>query len=145
MKGFFKMKRKPKNPSFDELKLMLPAALITNGLALVGIALFGIFEGVSWRAFTGLLFGNILFVTNFILMGTGAVSTVSKSTAKQGQLTANLSYASRYIGLFILLSLGLVLKIIDPIPTFIPLFIPKIHYTLEYTIFKKRFTDLDNI
>ena len=41
------MKRKPKNPAFEELRDMLPTALIINGFAMVGIAVYGIFEGIT--------------------------------------------------------------------------------------------------
>lgn len=128
------MKRKPKNPAFEELKTMLPAALIVNGLALIGIALYGIFEGVTWRALTGLAYGNILSAGNFILIGRTAVSTVSKANEKKGRFFANMSYGARYIGLFLLLAAGFMLKITDMVPAFVPLFIPKLHYTLKYLL-----------
>ncbi len=139
------MKRKPKNPAFDELKEMIPIALIVNGLIMVGIALYGIFEGITWRAMTGLLLGDLLFIGNFILAGAGAVSAVTKATAKQGQFSANMSYGLRYIGLFAVLALGLTLKVIDIIPAFLPLFIPKLHYTVQYVFFGKEKTNLDKI
>ena len=128
------MKRKPKNPAIDELKTMLPMFLIVNGLLLIGLALYGFFEGITWRAFTGMLLGNLLCVGNFILTGAAAVNTVTKSTAKKGQLYANLSYGGRYIGLFVCIALGLTLKVIDIIPSFVPLFVPKLHYTIKYTL-----------
>ncbi len=128
------MKRRPKNPAFEELKTMLPAALVVNGLALIGIALYGIFEGVTWRALTGLAYGNILSAGNFILIGSTAVSTIAKATEKKGKFFANASYGARYIGLFLLLAAGFMLNIIDMIPAFIPLFIPKLHYTLKYLL-----------
>lgn len=139
------MKRKPKNPAFDELKEMIPIALIVNGLIMVGIALYGIFEGITWRAMTGLLLGDLLFIGNFILAGAGAVSAVTKATAKQGQFSANMSYGLRYIGLFAVLALGLTLKVIDIIPAFLPLFIPKLHYTVQYVFFGKEKINLDKI
>ena len=128
------MKRRPKNPAFEELKTMLPAALVVNGLALVGIALYGIFEGITWRALTGLLFGNLLSAGNFILIGSTAVSTIAKATEKKGKFFANASYGARYIGMFLLLAAGFMLNIIDMVPAFIPLFIPKLHYTLKYLL-----------
>lgn len=139
------MKRKPKNPAYDELKEMIPTALIVNGLIMVGISLYGIFEGITWRAMTGLLLGNLLFAGNFILAGAGAVSAITKSSAKQGKVSASISYGARYIGLFACLAIGLTLKIIDLIPAFLPLFIPKIHYTVQYVFFKKEYRDLDSI
>lgn len=139
------MKRKPKNPSYDELKAMIPTVLISNGLILIGISLYGIFEGTTWRALTGLLLGNLLFAGNFILAGAGAVSTITKATAKQGKVYATLSYGARYIGLFLCLAGALRLDIIDIIPAFLPLFIPKIHYTVQYVFFGKEYKDLDNI
>lgn len=133
------MKRKPKNPAFEELKDMLPTALIVNGLAMICIALYGIFEGVTWRAVTGLLFGDVLAFGNFVLLGMSAVGTLTKATAKKGQFFANASYGGRYIGLFVMLSVGLMLNIIDVAPAFVPLFIPKIHYTVKYTLKGKSF------
>ena len=139
------MKRKPKNPAYDELREMLPTALIINGLIMVGIALYGIFDGITWRAMTGLLIGDLLFAGNFILAGAGAISAVAKATAKQGKFFATFSYAARYIGLFACLALGLILNIIDIIPAFLPLFIPNVHYTVQYVFFGKELMDLDNI
>lgn len=128
------MKRKPKNPAFEELKTMLPVALIVNGLVLIGISLYGIFEGITWRAITGLACGNILSAGNFILIGRTAVSTVAKANEKKGKFFANMSYGARYIGLFLLLAAGFTLKIIDMVPAFVPLFIPKLHYTFKYLL-----------
>ena len=139
------MKRKPKNPAYDELREMLPTALLINGLIMVGIARYGIFDGLTWRAMSGLLIGDLLFAGNFILAGAGAISAVAKATAKQGKFFATFSYAARYIGLFACLALGLVLNIIDIIPAFLPLFIPKVHYTIRYVFFGKELKDLDNI
>lgn len=139
------MKRKPANPSYAELKNMLPMFLIVNGLLLIGLALYGIFEGITWRAFTGMVLGNLLCAGNFILTGASAVNTVAMSTAKKGQLYANLSYGGRYIGLFVCISLGLVLKVIDIIPAFVPLFVPKLHYTIKYTFAGNRLEDYGEI
>lgn len=135
------MKRKPKNLAFEELKDMIPAALIINGIAMVGIAIYGIFEGITWRAVTGLLYGDLLAAGNFILLGASAASTLTKATAKKGQFFANMSYGARYIGLFLLLAAGIMLNIIDIVPAFIPLFIPKLHYTFKYTLQGKSFDD----
>lgn len=135
------MKRKPKNPAYEELRDMLPTALIINGLVMVCTAVYGIFEGVTWRAVTGLLFGDALALGNFILLGMSAASTLTKATAKKGQFFANMSYGGRYIGLFVLLAIGLTLDIIDIVPAFVPLFIPKVHYTIKYTLKGKNFEE----
>lgn len=126
------MKRKPKNPALDELKAMLPMFLIVNGLALIGLAVYGFFEGITWRAFTGLLLGNLLCAGNFILLGAAAMKTVTQATEKKGKAYATVSYGGRYIGLFLCLAAGLYFKVIDVIPAFIPLFVPKLHYTITY-------------
>ena len=136
------MKRRPKNPALEELRGMLPTALIINGLAMVGIAVYGAFEGVTWRAMTGLLYGDLLMAGNFFLLGMSAVNTLTKANAKKGQFFANMSYGGRYIGLFLLLALGCILNFIDIIPAFVPLFIPKVHYTVEYTLKGEKFGDL---
>ncbi|MCM1054163.1 MAG: hypothetical protein NC394_01465 [Bacteroides sp.] len=135
------MKRKPKNPAFEELRDMIPAALIVNGLALVCIAVYGIFEGITWRAVTGLLYGDLLAAGNFILLGASAASTLTKATAKKGQFFANMSYGGRYIGLFLLLAAGIMLDLIDILPAFAPLFIPKLHYTFKYALQGKSFDE----
>lgn len=135
------MKRKPKNPAFEELRDMLPTALIVNGTVLVIIAIYGIFEGITWRAVTGLLYGDLLAAGNFILLGASASATVVKATAKKGQFFANMSYGARYIGLFLLLALGIWLNFAGILPTFAPLFIPKIHYTFKYALRGKSYDD----
>ena len=135
------MKRKPKNPAIDELKTMLPMFLIINGLVLIGLALYGIFEGITWRAFTGLLLGNLLCIGNFILIGASAVKTVAQATEEKGKLFANASYGGRYIGLFLCLAVGLYFKVIDIIPAFAPLFVPKLHYTIKYVFAGKSLDD----
>lgn len=138
------MKRKPKNPAYTELKDMIPTALIMNGAVLVGIALYGLFEGITFRAFTGLILGDILFICNFVLTGAGALSTVTKSDPKRGKFHANMYYGLRYIGLFLCLGGAMWLKIIDLVPAFLPLFIPKIHYTVKYALAGKNPPNLDN-
>lgn len=138
------MKRKPKNPAYSELKDMIPTALVTDGLILTGIAVYGFFEGITWRAITGFVLGNVLFILNFILTGAGALSTVTKSNAKQGKFHANMYYGLRYIGLFICLGGAMWLKAIDLIPAFLPLFIPKIYYTAKYLWAGKNPPNLDN-
>lgn len=141
------MRRKPKNPAFSELKQMLPAFLVTNGLLLIGIAFFGVFDGASYRVFTGLIVGNLLCVGNFCLIGASALSTVNRATAKKGQIFANLSYGGRYIGIFLILAAGLYFNVIDIIPAFVPLFIPKIHYVAFYLFWGKEpeNTDIQHI
>lgn len=139
------MKRKPKNPAYDELKEMMPAALIINGLVMIGISLCGIFDEITWRAMAGLLLGDLLFAGNFILTGAGAVATVTKATAKRGKVSAAVFYGARYMGLFACLALGLTLNIIDLIPAFVPLFIPKVHYTVKYVFFGKELKDSDSV
>ncbi len=133
------MKRKPKNPAFDELKAMIPAALVVNGAALLGIGIYGIFDEITWRTVLGLVYGNLLSLFNFILIGKTAVTTIAKATESKGKFFANMSYGIRYVGLFLFLAAGLWLKVIDPVPAFIPLFIPKLHYTFD-SIFGEKYT-----
>ena len=120
---------------------MLPMFLIVNGAVLIGLAVYGFFEGITWRAFTGLLFGNILCIGNFILMGAAAAKTVMQATEKQGKAHATVSYGVRYIGLFLCLAVGLYFKVIDIIPAFVPLFVPKLHYTIKYVFAGKSLDD----
>ena len=124
---------------------MLPMFLIVNGLVLIGLALYGFFEGITWRAFTGLLLGNVLCVGNFILLGAAAAKTVAQATAKKGKFYANVSYGARYIGLFLCLAAGLYFKVIDVIPAFAPLFVPKLHYTIKYVFAGKQLDDYGEI
>ena len=120
---------------------MVPMFLIVNGVALIGLAVYGFFDGITWRAFTGLLLGNILCAGNFILMGASATKTVMQATEKQGKAHATVSYGIRYIGLFVCLAIGLYFKVIDIIPAFVPLFVPKLHYTIKYVFAGKSLED----
>lgn len=123
---------------------MFPMFLIVNGLVLICLAVYGIFEGITWRAFTGLLLGNLLCIGNFILLGAAAAKTVTQATEKKGKAFATVSYGGRYIGLFLCIAAGLYFKVIDIIPAFAPLFVPKLHYTVKYIFTGNKYGDLNN-
>lgn len=135
------MKRRPKNPAAEELKLMLPFFLAVNALIFIGCGIYGLFEPLSWRAPLGILLGDALCAANFWLTGVTANKTLMAKNPKRGKNFAAASYGMRYIGLFLCYAAALMLGIIDIIPAFLPLFIPKLYYTFYYIFFANKGKD----
>lgn len=114
-----------------ELKNMLPALLIYNGLLLAGIIAVSFLEGFDWRFYTGVLVGNALMAGNFLLIGATANRILASRNSNKGRFFGNLSYGLRYIGIFAVLAILLTFEFISPFTAVIPLFYPKIYYTLD--------------
>ncbi len=119
-----------------ELKKMLPALMIYNGLLFVGITAVGFIAGFGWRLYTGAVVGNLLMVANFLLIGATANRILASRSSNKGRFYGNLSYGARYIGIFAVLALLLNFELISPFTAVIPLFYPKIYYTLDALLHK---------
>lgn len=130
------MKKKTENIALDELLRMLPFVLAANAAVLAVLIAYGAFNGFEWRDFTGLAVGNVIFAANFLLIGVTSGSVLRRRNEKKAQQLANISYGVRYVGMFAVLSLLLILKVITPIPALMPLFYPRLYYTF-YSIFTK--------
>lgn len=130
------MKKKKQNQAIAEIKQMLPTILLLNGIALIVFGVYGLWNHIDWRVFTGLAVGNAIALGNFVLLGVTANKALERKQERKAQFTANLSYGSRYLGTFVILAVCLIYKVIAVIPAVVPLFFPQIYYLVHYTFHK---------
>lgn len=123
--------KKHKNQAVEELKVMAPFLLSANIIIILSIVMIGFAFGFDYRLFTGLLTGNILAVSNFLLIGVTAGAITRTRQFKRGQFLGNFSYGARYIGIFVILAALLTFDLISPFTAVIPLFYPKLYYTIQ--------------
>ncbi len=115
-----------------ELKAMLPYLLVFNAAAVIVAVCVGLGFGFEWQVYTGLITGNVLMTANFLLIGVTADKIIRMKDFRKGKQLGSVSYALRYIGIFVILAGLLTVKVINPVAAVIPLFYPKIYYTFFY-------------
>ena len=120
------MKKKKENQAIAEIKQMTPTLLALNGVTLIGIGVYGLFNPLDWTAFTGLLVGNLVSLGNFALIGYTANKALERKQEKKARFTANFSYGARYIGMFAIYAACLMTGVIGVIPSVISPFLSRI-------------------
>ena len=78
----------------------------------------------------GGLYGIIIAVLNFFALGKTAQAALRRR-AKSAQTYMNIMYCVRYLGLFLLLTIGALAPFISLIAAAIPLFFPRIAITIR--------------
>lgn len=84
----------------------------------------------DYTLLTGGVYGIVIAVLNFFVLGKTAQTALRKN-AKSAQTYMNLMYCARYLGLFILLTIGALAPFINLIAAAIPLFFPRIAITIR--------------
>ena len=118
----------------EELKAMLPFIAVTDGAVILAALVLGFVYGFDWTVFSGLAVGNVIMLTNFVLVGFTAEKIVKCRDFRRGRTIGGISYGLRYAGMFAVLALLLSLKVINPITALVPLIYPKIYYTFFYAL-----------
>lgn len=117
-------------PIYEEMRSLAPYYLTACGVYLaVMLALF-FSLGHDYSLLIGAAYGCVLCAVNFLILGKTAQSAVKRS-AKSAQNYMNTMYCLRYLGLFLLLTLGALAPFINLIASVIPLFFPKILITIR--------------
>lgn len=124
------MALKKDEPIIEEMRLLLPYYLAVNAAYFLVIIVLFFALGFDYTLIIGAIYGNILTVTNFFLLGKSAQNAV-KRTAKSAQTYMNTMYCLRYMGLFALLAIAAVTPFVNLIAAIIPLFFPKIIITIR--------------
>ena len=123
-------------PVYQEMISLAPYYLAVCGIYLAVILVLFFALGYDYTLIIGAVYGMVLCVANFFLLGKSAQSATKRS-AKSAQTYMNTMYCLRYLGLFLLLAAAAMLPFINLIATVIPLFFPKIIITLRAIIEKK--------
>lgn len=109
---------------------LAPYFLAINVVFFAVVAVLFFAFDMDWTLLTGAVYGNVLCVANFYLLGKSAQSAL-KRNAKSAQTYMNTMYCLRYLGLFLLLTAAALLPIFNLIAAIVPLFFPKIAITIR--------------
>ena len=114
-------------PIYKEMRSLAPYFLTISGIYLaVTIVLFFVL-GFDYSIPLGGLYGIILTVLNFWLLGKTAQTSIKKRGTKSAKTYMSSMYALRYLGLFLMLTLGA----LAPFINLIPLFFTRISITIR--------------
>lgn len=111
---------------YDEMRSLSPYYLTLSGIYLVIVTIVCCALGGDFSLPIGAVYGIVLGVLNFLLMGKSAQAAVTKQTSKSAQTYMNLMYCLRYLGLFALLTVAALVPFINLIASVIPLFFVRI-------------------
>ncbi len=117
-------------PVYEEMRSLAPYYLTACGIYLAVMLVLFFATGYDYTLLIGAVYGCVLCVLNFLLLGKSAQKAVKRS-AKSAQNYMNTMYCLRYLGLFAMLTLGALAPFINLIASVIPLFFPKILITIR--------------
>ncbi len=117
-------------PVYEEMRSLAPYFLTIGGIYMAIMAVLFFALGFDYTLPIGGLYGIIIAVLNFFVLGKTAQTALRKS-AKSAQNYMNVMYCIRYLGLFILLTLGALAPFISLITAVIPLFFTRIAITIR--------------
>ena len=115
---------KKDQPVYQEMRSLAPYFLILSGIYMVLMAVLGI----GLRDYTlpvGGVYGIVVAVLNFLMLGKCCQRALSK-TEKKANVYMSSMYCLRYLGLFLMLTIGALAPFINLITAAIPLFFTRI-------------------
>ncbi len=114
----------------QEMRSLLPYFLVVNAVyfAIVLVLFFAL--GFDYTLIIGAVYGDLICVLNFYILGITAQIAVRKS-AKAAQTYMNTMYCIRYLGLFAAMSAAALVPFINLFTAIIPLLFPKIVITIR--------------
>ncbi len=127
---------KKNEPIYLEMRSLAPYFLVISGVYLaVTIALCCVLH-FDYTLPVGAIYGTVTAAANFLLLGKTAQKALKKRSEKAANTYMSTMYAIRYLGLFVLLTIGALAPFISLITAIIPLFFPKIAILIR--AFKER-------
>ena len=127
---------KKNEPVYEEMRSLLPYYLAANGVFFAVILVIFFAARFDYTLLVGGVYGNIVCAGNFLALGKTAQSSLKRGSAKSAQTYMNTMYCLRYLGLFLLLTIGALAPFINLVAGVIPLFFPKIVSTIRAIIKK---------
>lgn len=124
------MAAKKKRIVLQEMRSLLPYYIAVNAVFFAVIIVLFFALKFDYTLITGGIYGNIVCVLNFYLLGVTAEIALRK-TAKAAQTYMNVMYCVRYLGMFALMTAAALLPCFDLIAAIIPLLFPKFVITLR--------------
>lgn len=115
-------------------------ALAVLACGLVMQAIFFACGAYSYKVFLGSLYGGLVAVGNFLLLGITVQNTVATEDEAEAKRKIRVSYHLRLIGLLILAGIGAFIPIFDTLAILLSLVFPRIYY-LFVPLFRKELRD----
>ena len=120
------MRKKKDEPIYQEIRSLSPYFLIISGVFLAVTIVLCCAMQFDYTLPVGAVYGTITAAANFLLLGKTAQKALKKRSEKAANTYMSTMYALRYLGLFVLLTIGALAPFISLITAIIPLFFPKI-------------------
>lgn len=115
---------KDQQPVYQEMRSLAPYFLMISGIYMA-VTIVSAFALRDYTLPLGGLYGIIVAVLNFLMLGKSAQNAVRK-TEKQANVYMSGMYCLRYLGLFAMLTIGALAPFINLITAVIPLFFTRI-------------------
>lgn len=121
---------KKNEPVYVEMRSLAPYFLVLSGIYMAVTIVIFFAMGFVYSVPIGALYGIILTAANFLALGKTAQNSIQKSEKKANTYMSRM-YAFRYLGLFLLLTIGALAPFINLVASVIPLFFPRIAIMLR--------------
>lgn len=115
----------------QEMRSLRPYYLAVNGVYLAVVLVLFFVSGLDYTLITGALYGNIITVLNFYLLGKTAQKAIRKASPKAAQTYMNAMYCIRYLGLFAAMTIAALVPFINLLTAVIPLLFVKFAITIR--------------
>lgn len=115
----------------QEMRSLRPYYLAINGVYFAVVLILFFVMGYDYTLITGAVYGNIITVLNFYILGKTAQKAIRKSSPKAAQTYMNTMYCIRYLGLFAAMSVAALVPFINLLTALIPLLFVKIAITIR--------------
>lgn len=115
----------------QEMRSLRPYYLIINGVYFAAVLILFFVAGYDYTLITGAIYGNIITVLNFYILGKTAQKAIRKSSPKAAQNYMNAMYCIRYLGLFAVMSIAALVPFINLLTAVIPLVFVKMAITIR--------------
>ena len=117
---------KKNEPIYEEMRSLMPYFLIISGVYLLATVIICFAVGGDYSLPIGAVYGCVLAAASFFLLGKACQGAIKKRSEKAAQNYMSAMYCVRYLGLFVMLTIGALAPFISLITSVIPLFFPRI-------------------
>lgn len=128
---------KKDQPIYVEMRSLSPYFLTMAAIYLAVLTVLFFAMGFDYSLIIGGVYGCVISVLNFLILGKTAQCGLRKNP-DSAQTYMSAMYCVRYLGLFVLLTLGALAPFINLIAAAIPLFFPRIAITVRELISSKK-------
>ena len=125
------MASRKSNITAEEMRSMLLWFLAVNAVYFALLLVLFFASGLDYTLLLGGVWGNLISVGNFWLLGRSAEKAVQRRNAKSARTYMNTVYCMRYLGIFLCMTIAAVAPFLNLVSAAVPLFFPKIIITLK--------------